>query len=341
MRLIAMAAALAVLALGAVRAEAQESAPEFLIVWYTHFSCPEDVSDAPGSSPELAIDVEYFGEPYFTSERSDGADADDALSEFHCKYLRMTGFMRWMHYYHYRASFYSSAVAALVGDDVSYIIENFADPAARRGELLQRPVTIVGRFYDLCAAAERAQREAGQDWWLFGPCHYGANNGMMLENVTVQQVHEASPQYVLGDANRPIFAELDRVRGAERATLVRRLRDWAGLVQRGPQAFAIEELARHPDMSEEDQQEMREALLDDSYVSYLHQLSRFRTLNVRRAPVEIFWITEDEEHQRAVGCICLINSCRDRWPLIVGDAIRFLGDAACTELVKEEGEWRW
>ncbi|HYD88381.1 MAG TPA: hypothetical protein VEA80_12975 [Vitreimonas sp.] len=320
--------------------------PGLLIVYYTHYDCPEQPAGEPGSTPASAIDLESFDEAYYAEHRSEtfDADAEEAgpppPSRLHCKYVRLSGFMRWMDYYHYRARIYATAADAYLSDGASYIVEDFVDPTARRGDLMQRPVVLVGRFYNLCAAANRAMHEAGQSWWLFGPCHYGANTGMMLDDVVVEQV-TPGPQYILGEDNRGFFNSLIRVTGEERSKQIGRVRDWASLVQAEPAAAAEDWIARHPQLDEGSRTEARASFLDrNSYTSHLFSQERMRRLNVRAAQVEVFWDADDEERESAYGCICLVRSCADRWPLLVSDASEFLGDAACVELRRDD-DWRW
>ncbi|MBC7769982.1 MAG: hypothetical protein H7124_14465 [Phycisphaerales bacterium] len=342
-RSLLAALAVAVLAPEARAQDAEE--PELLMVWYTHYDCPALAPEEPGSTPALAIELESFDEAYYLEDQSERVrDEEEAAppapSQLHCRYVRLSGFMQWMDYYHYRARFYASASDAYLRDGASYIVEDFIDPDVRRGGLMQRPVTVVGRFYNLCAAASRAMHEAGQWWWLFGPCHYGGNNGMMLDDVVVERVG-AGPLYILGEANRSFFGQLARFEGEERQMLVERVREWAALVQAGPATFADDWIAQHPELNEESRIEIREGLEDaDSYESYLHQEQRMRRLNVRRAQVEVFWDAADDVRDRVYGCICLVRSCAEQWPLLISDASEFVGDAACTELRRDD-DWRW
>jgi hypothetical protein len=253
--------------------------------------------------------------------------------------------MTWLDYYHYRGRFYRSPAAAYLGHETSYILEKFMPGSSARSALAQRRLNITGRFYDLCAAARRAEREAGQTWWLFGPCHYGAHNGMMLDDVTVVEVVDSEPQYMLGDANRAIFQSLEPVEGDDRTDLVRATRAWAGSLQRGSAQFLQELEAMRSPATPEDRQRRREAVESrDSYESYLLRDSRFQRLHVGSAPVEVFREANRDDETYAVGCICLTSSCTDRWPLTGADAHAFLGDAACTALWRRgnsvEG-WLW
>lgn len=326
--LCAAAAALGFAGLAHAQSEPAQEEAVFAFVYFTHFDCPAQEAGTPGSTPQLAIDPEDFQEAYASSMRDEYGDSEEpaTLSAFHCKYVRISGVMSWMHYYHYRARLYESPAHLYFGDDVNYLIENFSDTTLRRGDLMQRRVTLVGRFYDLCAAAARAEQTAGETWILFGPCHYGANNGMMLENVVIEQVHDERPQYLLGERNRAVFGQLPRVTGGEREALVSLVRVWAAQLQRDPGAF-----------------EEAGAVDEDSYLRHVARDPRFARLNVRRARVDVFlrgFYGDDD----VVGCICLVGGdCRDAWPVASGDSERFLGDAACTTLEKDRqtGVWRW
>ncbi len=330
--------------LAPLSAVAEESRGEVFAVYYTHFSCPDTMDGSPGSSSVQPIDAE-FGDPYFSARRTE-YETPQALQErarFHCRWVRLTGVMRWLEYYHYRARFYESPLAASIGSDISYIVENFSDSAERRARTVQRRVSLVGRFYDLCAAAERARVESNEDWiMLMGPCHYGDDRGMMLADVRVERVMNEAPLYFSGDANRDIFGELAPVEGDTREALVERTRAWAELVRTGPSAFAEALSGQRGLLSEEDQRELRASVEhQDSYETYVHGLRAFRRLDLRRAGVEVFW--DDEARQSAIGCVCLERTCGNKWPLTRSDAVRFLGAAVCVALDKDadDSTWRW
>lgn len=340
---------LAALALMAAPALAQDTTAEdegeLLAVWFTYYDCPE--TDEAGSGSRAApLDLEHFEEAYDASAIQGGAEAPgEAHARYHCKWVRLTGFMTWMNYYHYRGVLHEDFTTTyLLGvEPPRYILERFVEGTPPRASLAQRRLTLVGRFYSLCFAAEEARRAAGDGfWWLFGPCHYGANKGMMLTDVRVEAIHDASPVYLLGDMNRAALGFLPRVEeGAVRAVLEAQVRAWAALLSSGVDAYADGVVAG---LASEDEEERRygraNVLSADSYASYLSADPRFRRLNWRRAQVEVFWGNDERDH--AYGCICLERTCADRWPLFPGDADEFLGAAACVALERDEGgAWRW
>jgi hypothetical protein len=252
-----------------------------------------------------------------------------------------------MNYYHYRATLAPDAWTSYGrGGGARYIVERFSDAAVRRVDVVRRRVTLTGRFYDLCAAAERDRAQDEDEWvMLLGPCHYGHDQGLMLDDVSIDAIHDELPRYILGERNRVIFAELPRADGAERATLIERTRAWAALLQQGPSAVFAAHFTAHPTLAsrpEEEQREIRESFEDaDGYVAFAS--SRLARLNIHRAPVEVFWNhSYGERDDEAFGCICLTSSCADEWPLTSRDAEYFIGNAVCTELERQsDGTWRW
>lgn len=317
-----------------------------LAVWYTSHQCPPIEPGSPGATRETAITLTDFSDPYYAAmEQADEAsETGPPPSQYECRWVRLSGFVNWMHYYHYRGTLVSSAGASYGGSKVRYIIEKFTEPEFRRTDVVHRRVTVVGRFYDLCAAAEREQAEAGENWWLFGPCHYGNDQGMMLDDVRVERIHDAGPQYILGERNRAVLAQLPRVEGVARGTLIERTRSWAELVRKGPSDFADAHFSAYPVLAtqpEDEQREIRQSIESaDGFIAYAS--ARLSKVSVRDAPVEVFWNhSHGESQDDAFGCVCLTGACEDSWPVVAGDADYFFGDAVCTELEFRNGEWRW
>jgi hypothetical protein len=342
---------LAVLA-AAAAAAAEKKSDDLRMVSFTSHTCKTKLEPGtPGSSPDMPIVLEYFSQAH-----DDAANAKDQpegkppkLSKYECKWVELTGYMTYTNYYHYRGDLRESAWKRYGSAKTRYLVEWFRDERLRRFDVLRRQMTVVGRFYDLCAAADRAEKEAGQSWWLFGPCHYGSNNGMMLADVIVKTVHDDRPRYLLSESNRDLVGELPPVEGADLAPLESRTRDWAAAIKRGPAAYAKETLSLNPrltDLKPKDRKEIEENIRDaDNYAAHLHRNDAFRQLNAATAPVAVFWAGESEAKEKtaAWGCICLRESCTDRWPLLKSDAYRFIGDAACTELTRKDttAPWRW
>jgi hypothetical protein len=320
---------------------------DFGAVWVTHEDCPAPESGVPGASPETAIDVE-FDDPWLSSARwDDSYDADDTQTDadkYECRWVRLSGFMTWLDYYHYRGTLERGPFSAYASDGVSYIIENFVPGSPMRADLARRRITIVGRFYNLCPAAERAQKQAGASRWLFGPCHYGENEGMMLTDVRVAHVADATPQYIVGEANRQVMGSLVAATPAERSEVEPAVRAWAASLQKGLRPFADAHLAQYPNRADEDRQNTYDFIeAADGYLSYLLNQRAFDRLDLRSAQIEIFRpVDDDDAFRNAVGCVCLEASCSDRWPLTEADADNFLGPAACVTLTRWDGKtWNW
>lgn len=344
---------LAVMAATGLAHAVDDKSNDLSMVWFTTHVCKTELAPGtPGSGPDNPIAIEDFVELH-----DDAAGAKDQpegqpakLSQYECKWVQLSGYTTWTNYYHYRADLYESAWERYGSPKVSYIVERFAEKSARRFDVLRRQVTLVGRFYDLCAAADRAKQASGREWLMtFGPCHYGANNGMMLTDVIVKQVHDDRPRYLLGDSNRDLVGSLPPVEDADLAPLESRTRGWAAAIKRGPANYAKETLSLEPrskDLKPKERKEALESLADpDGYAAFLHRNDTVRRLNVAEASVAVFWsgASEAKEKTAAWGCICLRATCTDRWPLLISDADRFIGDAACTELTRKDAAspWYW
>jgi hypothetical protein len=332
-------------------AHAQDKTSDGLMVWFTSHVCKDKLEPGtPGSTPELAIAIDDFGELYF-----DAADAKDRpegepakVSKYECKWVALTGFPVWTDYYHYRANLYERGWETYKSPTVRYIVERFSDKSTRRADIVQRHVTLVGRFYDLCAAASRARQASDKDWLMvFGPCHYGENKGMMLTDVSVKQVLDDEPRYLLGDGNRGLINGLPPVDGADLAPLELRVRDWAASLKKGLSTYANETVADNPSFAKAKKDDIRaykKRVVDvDGYAAYLFNKEAFRRIDPQSAPVAVFWDGPQQagEKKDAWGCICLRAQCTDRWPLMSGDADKFLGDAACTRLTRPDDSARW
>jgi len=314
------------------------------IVYYTSYKCPPpaDASE-PGATPENAIAPEVFDDPAQDEQVALMDSSGKTQPRFSCKWVRLTGFFVPSSYYHYRGKFYENAwehYRTTAGLYNYYLLESFRDPAMRRAAIGHRRVTIVGRFYYLCATAP-----GGDDvLMLLGPCHYGPASGMMLADVIVEKIEDSAPIYLLGERNRAIVGRLPQVESDKRALLTQRIRDWAVAVKRGPEAYATQVLAEDRTLASFQDAERRMVHDDlasaDSYVSYLSALPAFKQLNVTRAPVAVFWDGIGSARE-AVGCICLKASCTNEWPLTPSDAQNFYGHAACTKLAEDKGVWNW
>ncbi len=325
------------------------------MVWYPSAKCQiEPEPGSPGSTPELAIEIDNLTDLFFAAvyqSNKEYQENQQSNEEFEpvCKWVRLKGYFRWLNYYHYMGTLTDDSGTHYFDPSSRFIIEKFGDDSIRRGELQARHVTIVGRFYNLCAAAERAEERSGEDWIIMGgPCHYGDDRGMMLTDVFVEDVHDDFPRYLTGEANRTLFYELPHYTEDDISALKSLTRRWADSIQQGIEGHAERSLAQDPE-TKNDEGERREAVHDiivgrDSYTYYLNQNDAFQRLDVEKAPVVVFARgATASQPVRAVGCICMIEDCTDRWPVLDSDADNFLGAAACVDLAKEkEGRvWHW
>jgi hypothetical protein len=329
-------------------AAAADEKADHVMVWFTSQVCKDKLEPGtPGSSPELAIPMAYFGA--LSSDASSAKKQKPAqVSKYECKWVELSGFLTWTDYYHYRANLYESGWETYGAPEVKYIVERFGDASARRAAYVQRHVTLVGRFYDLCAAADRARKASNQKWvMVLGPCHYGDDNGMMLTDVRVKNLLDSEPQYLLGERNRRLIDDLPLVEGQDVAPLERAVRDWAASIKKGLRVFAEETVRGIPFSPAEDKDEIRETKTrvtdPDGYAAYLLNSASFGAMDAERAQVAVFWNGPGQvvKKEEAWGCICLRADCADRWPLISGDASGFMGEAACTQLRRADAGSRW
>ena len=342
--------ALIVLALLCAASMVRAAEPEKMrIIWYSSHRCPEPADKtALGATPEHPIEEKDAGDPFSApiddelelSRKAADEGKERATSRFECKWVRLGGFFTPTNYYHYRGTLVRNAWThyGKSFETPRYTVERFHDPKVLRSMIGHRQVTLVGRFYYLCLTAPR-----GEDiLFLFGPCHYGGVNGMMLDDVRIEKIHDDDPRYLLGESNRSIIGDTTPFDGEERDAVIAGVRSWAKLVQRGPEAYAREAVDRNPVWEKESRRERAEAharvVGPDSYVSYLNGLAAFRSLDTATAPVAAFW---DSSRYQVKGCICLQASCADQWPLTEWDADYFYGQAACTTLDKRDGVWVW
>lgn len=347
MRWLCAVALGAILLIGSAMCARAEQAKPYRVVWYSSHKCPAPSDKtAPGATPDNPISPEWFEDPISDetnlSEKAQNDGTARATSRFECKWLRLSGFFSPTHYYHYRGSLVDSAWThyGVTSATPRYVVENFNDPKMRRSAIGHRQVQLVGQFYYLCLTAPR-----GDDiLFLFGPCHYGGVQGMMLSDVRIEKILDDAPRYLLGDSNRSVLGQMTVVEGSVRDLMIAGVRGWAALMQRGPEAYAREAIDRNPRWEKQSADERAEAhanvVSPDSYASYLNGLPAFRGLDVARAPVEVFW-REEETKDDAVGCICLQSSCTNEWPLTRDDADFFYGHAACVSLEQRDNAWIW
>lgn len=331
---------------------------------FRHYDCPPLDPATPGATAEHPMDTEFFSRAWanasFADDEPYDAEIDQRLNDganapglFQCRWIRLGGFVTWDNL-EYIGHLYENAPASYQPRaNMSYFIESVGSGMPPRADIARRYVTLVGRFYDLCAEGRRAMKAEGlgPNWDLGYPCH--EIPAMMLADVRIEKIHDATPQYILGEANREVMGSLALATPDQQEELEPVVRAWAASVRRGLKTFADEYLAQYPAWDEEDFREARAAIESrDSYPAHLLRQSRFKQLDFASADVKVFspvatddppWVaqTRKREFNTAIGCICLARSCTDRWPLTVDDAATFLGDAACIALDKRDNRWRW
>lgn len=331
---------------------------------FRHYDCPPLDPTTPGATAERPMNTEFFSRAWANAAYADDdpydAEFDQRLNNganapglFQCRWIRLGGFVTW-DTLEYIGRLYENAPASYQPEaNISYFIDSIGSNMPPRADLARRYVTLVGRFYDLCAEGRHAMMAEGlgPNWDLGYPCH--EIPAMMLADVRIEKIHDATPQYILGEANRQIMGSLAIAAPDQQAQLEPLVRGWAASVRRGLKAYADKYVAQYPAWSDESRQETRVGIESrDSYASYLLRQPRFTQLNLASSEVKVFsyvstedppWIepAHESELDAAVGCICLAASCADRWPLTREDAVTFLGDAACIALDKQGDRWRW
>jgi hypothetical protein len=324
------------------------AADDVTIAYHLSYKCPPSTEKAPGSSPENPIALEAFDEAWRAAVDAveDAADGGKGggISSYECKWVKLSGFFRWTDYYDYRGWLYRSANGYYFDRDVSYLIEDFADPAARRSELQATQIDIVGQFYQLCAHAPGADM-------IFGPCHYGGHQGMMLNDVRVLSIAGDRFQILTGEANRAIADDLVEVPPAwsERAEVEQSARYWLEVVAGGRAAY---ERANAERLAKMDDKERAAVFAPDSWLAALldNRNPKSALNRVDRLPSKIFFERIEENQKEpdfwVTACVCLDGDCRDRWPLFKADAIRLKDRFLCLELEKDHLAkaaplWRW
>lgn len=333
--------------------EAPSDERDMLFVWYPSGECkPVSNDGSPGSSPENPIKVSSAGDIHY--EVFDEAEWGQQVwkpNPYECRWVSVSGFMRWVDYYHYRGKLTSEIPELSRQGDPFLWIENFQDTTIRRSDVVRRWVRFTGLYYDLCQSARIAEESAGEEWvMLFGPCHYGNDNGMMLKNVIIEEMEPGPPNYLQGETNRNYIGDIFPLHSPDRPAIEQAIRQWFREVQRGPAAFAelrASAMSREKFASQRDVEDVRAFHASpDSYVSYLHGLEAVRALDASRAQIGVF-VTSDFDtkerdiYLRAIGCVCLTADCTETWPLQEFDADDFLGGAACVSVRYNPDTGRW
>lgn len=320
------------LAAGA-HAKGQDDAPAAAIVMPNTAECaPPD--DGPGSTAELAIETTIEDLAFSASNLWEFGE----VSEFDCRWVRLSGHFNWIDYWHYRGRLRVAPHPMASGIATPWI-ENFADPATRRSELHNRRIDVSGFHYDLCriAEAERARAAAEDDLILLnmgGPCHYGNDNGLMLANVRILSVADTPQARLRGEMNRYLIGNLADIAArwpeeidAIWTVTVAALRDAA----EGEETY-LRSLGRT-------EESIAAAMADDddwsSTVSMrAREIDNFDSRNFRAFVEEEFDLSESDEafYGAVFGCVCLDGTCEHEWPLFVQDAYYLADDVLCVML---------
>jgi hypothetical protein len=353
---IGMAAALAFLATGAAASPPAGSTAadeEVLFVWRPTAECP-DRKEGPGAAPATAIALEWFSALYddvvdrLVQDEEQKAQTPSE-SQYECRWVTLSGFFEWADYYHYRGYLTADLPAAYFGGSVRYIVESFGDPGERRARLNGARIRLTGRFYDLC---RRAAMDVADEALVFGPCHYGGLQGLMLRDVIIEAI-EAGPNLRLkGEPNRALIGDLVATppRWPESARVKAAFFDWIGALRAGRQAYWTTAVDQSIVNEEERAETLAEALEDeDDWISHLTQspdspLRRRSDSVLKRRPFRVFKHAIDADDAtpfEVTACVCLSRDCDDEWPLFSQDARRFSDAYLCNELTRAGDGWRW
>jgi hypothetical protein len=263
-------------------------------------------------------------------------------------WVETTGFFTWLEYYHYRGNLFSSISSAYfrTGAENSVTIESFYDPKTSRSELQHSSIKVSGLFYTLCDKDLPDGIERKDVLFLFGPCHYTNAHGWMLKDVTIDAVASPPFQRLKGEANRPFFNDLHEVplSNGDLAGVLDATREWVQFSQEQPEQF-LRKLGAIADPASPD--EFIGPVDTDNWAHFLvspnSPIARLKDRKVGEE-IRVFSGNRDEIGQAdtVISCICTVNDCADRWPLLERDTWYFGDDYVCVHLDRSgEGEWTW
>jgi hypothetical protein len=354
-------AAILIALLGAVSADAAEP-DDLRMVWHPSAECP-DRKQGAGSTPATAIKLDDFDE--LDEAALDAMDSDDGAAKeppetpYECRFVTLTGLFKWTDYYHYRGNLYKDLPAAYFGGPgkLRYVVENFADKTESRARLNGALVTLTGRFYDLCRRAG-IDIPKGEDEvvLVFGPCHYGRLNGLMLRDVTIDRIEAGPNLRITGERNRGIIGDLAVMPRdwSQTKAVKQQFGEWLDALKSGRESYWRALQARSTRPAEEKAEELADILADpDDWTSFLTDsdaspLKDHSNAALLRRPFAVFTrIIRDEEHanndpSEVTACACLKRQCAEDWPLFESDALRFADAYLCTQFERDrDGAWRW
>lgn len=304
--------------------------------------CPtEEHSDAIGASSDTPLKTNFgvfhaSALAHVNGESDAWVNRDEA--EPNCKWVRLSGYFRSTKYYHYQGHLFQNVKDFNEGKRGYFLIDSFASRDNSYQDLHSRHVTLIGLYYDTCAYTHNVMERAGQmPIIMSGPCHYGKARGLTLRNVIIEAVRDDAPLRITGEEKRNIYKNLaiythDDLNELELAT-----RDWISAVQQGPYAYATR-LNQLNNWHGKQGERIRKSVIDPkSIITDLSGRETFQQLVPNNAEIRIFthWPYEKEPNRKldiAIGCVCLVDSCAENWPLFRYDTTFPDPDYACNDL---------
>lgn len=321
-----------------------EELDDMLWVWFPTAQCPKEENPSePGGSPDNPIPLTELDDLI--------GDVYEKERQLNCKWVKTEGYFRWTDYYHYRGNLFPSSRAYYFDSGFYAIIENFASKKTYRAELNGSHVGVVGRFYDLCKAADEAEAASGEDWFILGgPCHYGKDKGIMLRDVFVTETKGRPYRILSGEANRETIGDIFHAPSdwGHFAPVKQAALSWLKTIIRGKSTYEDAVKDNYLDLEEEFEEHIASS---DTWYAYLSDPDRSVVANLggnledlQFTPFVYDLLDESPyKDRRALGCFCLISNCANQWPLLAVDAENFAQDFVCTELEydEEENSWDW
>lgn len=328
-----------------------------------------------GASPDDAIAIDDFHDLYASAAeqfyREQPAETgirypDDKFFEpdLNCRWVKISGHFRARGYYHYRGVLAESSRDLYLNGGPDnfirerlYFIENWDDPSTSSILLNGSDVTIVGRFYDLCRAARKAQKDAGEEWFIMGgPCHYGQLTGLMIRDARVMET--ANPfQRLQGEKNRQIVGNLTQLPKSwpEYEVVHDAAKKWVRAVREGAEPYYRDQSSKSSIKGDLADDLLKRNLEDnDDWIWFLATSPQSPILRkqpkLERQPFAIFiydrlLLREDEDEITGVtACFCTLRKCDESWPLMDGDVNNFFDSYVCTSLRRDRADktkWTW
>ncbi|WP_417496849.1 hypothetical protein [Maricaulis sp.] len=307
-------------------------------------------NDGPGSTPEAAIPVS----PEALAEDAEGVADWNETSAYECRWVRTAGQFRVVNYWHYRGRLHPGGLATYADRYGGIWIESFAAPEPERHSLQQRPVEVVGLYYDLCRMADIDSQAAETDGVILlnmgGPCHYGRLNGLMLADVRIVEIQSERPERLRGETNRAAFGDLNDLAEADPDTVeaVRAVAESAVnklasseadyLAWMGRNADRIAEAASDPDDWTSAQVGWVRGVQQSGHQIPSGLTSRLFAISEHGEYADPYF-SESLPVNDAVACFCQTADCVDEWPLLEFDARELTDAVMCLRLTRRNGDW--